>query len=233
MIKENIEIGKIQDNEVKKETDEVAVEKSFRIKTSRGGEHRVSCTPEDLDEFTVGMLFARGDIQSIKEIKEIKISLEAGEIYADLRKPSLLENRNLEKKKMPDPLDKAALFSMAEEIFLNPGPLFSSTGCAHCCTFVSGKETLCKIEDIGRHNALDKGIGYCLLNGIDLGTVTVFTTGRVSADYMEKIIRSGIRTVVSRAAVTDAAVTAARRHGITLYGFVRGRKGNQYSPAVF
>ena len=61
----------------------------------------------------------------------------------------------------------------------------------------------------------------------------VFTSGRVSSDYLQKIVHAEIGTVVSRAAVTDLAADLARRNKITLYGFVRKGKGNCYSKETF
>ena len=56
----------------------------------------------------------------------------------------------------------------------------------------------------------------------------IFSSGRISEDYLEKAIAAGFRMVVSRAAVTDAAVKLAQEHGITMLGFIRKNTGNIY-----
>ncbi|MDO4446939.1 MAG: formate dehydrogenase accessory sulfurtransferase FdhD [Lachnospiraceae bacterium] len=121
------------------------------------------------------------------------------------------------------------IFSAAEVFFSQPGELFRETGCAHSCAFWKEREIVCSFEDIGRHNALDKVAGKLLIQEIDPGDGVIFTSGRISADYLKKIIQMGVATVVSRAAVTEAAVHLAEKYGILLLGFVRNHTGNLYA----
>lgn len=121
------------------------------------------------------------------------------------------------------------IFSAAEVFFSQPGELFRETGCAHSCAFWKEREIVCSFEDIGRHNALDKVAGKLLIQEIDPGDGVIFTSGRISADYLKKIIQMGAATVVSRAAVTEAAVLLAEKYGILLLGFVRNHTGNLYA----
>lgn len=121
------------------------------------------------------------------------------------------------------------IFSAAEVFFSQPGELFRETGCAHSCAFWKEREIVCSFEDIGRHNALDKVAGKLLIQEIDPGDGVIFTSGRISADYLKKIIQMGVATVVSRAAVTEAAVLLAEKYGILLLGFVRNYTGNLYA----
>ena len=120
------------------------------------------------------------------------------------------------------------LFSIMESMFENPGDLFQTTGCAHSCALVTDGVIRCSMEDIGRHNALDKVIGYALKNGISIPGSIVFTSGRISQDYLQKVIKAGFRIVVSRSAVTAGAVALARQENITLLGFMRKNAGNIY-----
>ena len=120
------------------------------------------------------------------------------------------------------------LLELTQELFESPGDLFQSTGCAHSCALVTEGKVQCCMEDIGRHNALDKVIGYALKNGIPMAKSIVFSSGRISQDYLEKVIKAGFRIVVSRAAVTAGAVALARSEGITMLGFVRRNAGNVY-----
>ena len=120
------------------------------------------------------------------------------------------------------------LFSIMESMFENPGDLFQTTGCAHSCALVTDGVIRCSMEDIGRHNALDKVIGYALKNGIPIGRSIVFTSGRVSEDYLQKAVKAGFPIVVSRSAVTSGAVALAQRANVTLLGFMRKNAGNIY-----
>ena len=127
-----------------------------------------------------------------------------------------------------DSVEIQMLFSILEAMFENPGDLFQSTGCAHSCTLVTDGKIQCAMEDIGRHNALDKVIGYALKHGIPISKSIVFSSGRISQDYLEKVIKAGFRIVVSRAAVTAGAVALARKENITMLGFMRKNAGNIY-----
>ena len=84
-------------------------------------------------------------------------------------------------------------------------------------------------DDIGRHNALDKVIGWCFQNGVITGNKTVLTTGRSSSEMVLKSVRAGIPVIVSHSAPTSLAVELAEKLGATLVGFARGRRMNVYS----
>ena len=85
------------------------------------------------------------------------------------------------------------------------------------------------MEDIGRYNALDKVIGYALKNHIPFESAYVFASGRISVGYITKAAKAGFPMVVSRAAVTKAAVDFAKEQQMTLVGFIRKNGGNIYN----
>jgi len=84
-------------------------------------------------------------------------------------------------------------------------------------------------EDIGRHNAVDKAIGYCLLRGIDLSDKIMVTSGRTSYEMASKALRAGIPVIASVSAPTALAVQLAEDGGLTLIGYLRGRRMNVYT----
>ncbi len=77
------------------------------------------------------------------------------------------------------------------------------------------------MEDVGRHNAVDKVTGYCLLRGIPLGDKLLVSTGRASYDMVVKAVRLGIPIVASRSSPTSLAVQLADRLRCTLLGYLR------------
>ncbi|WP_370575567.1 formate dehydrogenase accessory sulfurtransferase FdhD, partial [Methanomethylovorans sp.] len=87
------------------------------------------------------------------------------------------------------------------------------------------------IEDIGRHNALDRAIGYALEQDIDLSGTYVICSGRISSEMVRKCLVANIPLIVSRGATTTLAVDIAKARGLTVVGFVRGKKMNIYSRA--
>lgn len=207
MEKQTIEIRKIKDGLFLERKDEVAIEQDFEIKLRSGEMIYGSCTPTHMKEMVLGNRYLAGDLT-----EEEKNCYEV-----DLVKNSLLE-----------PVEVGEIFQVAEECFENPGSLFADTGCAHSCALICKGKVLCQMEDIGRYNALDKVIGYALMHKILFGEAYVFASGRISAGYITKAVKAGFPMVVSRAAVTKAAVDIAKRENVTLVGFIRKNSGNIY-----
>lgn len=87
--------------------------------------------------------------------------------------------------------------------------------------------TVC--EDIGRHNAVDKATGYCLLRGIPLRDKVLISTGRASYDMVAKGVRLGVPIIASISSPTSLAVELAEELNCTLLGYVRGKTLNIYT----
>ena len=108
-------------------------------------------------------------------------------------------------------------------------PVFARTGCTHQAAFSDSKAIRYLHEDIGRHNAVDKVVGNALMDGADLSRGMLVTTGRLNAEMVIKALRQGVPCLASRSAATAHAIDLAERYGLTLAGFVRGRRINLYS----
>ena len=200
--KETIVLRRIRDGEILDAKDEVALEHHFTIPLHKGGSVEAVCSPTYVEDFILGRRYLLDDLMQKEYPPQPEETLTAMEIDTVLR--------------------------LTQELFESPGDLFQSTGCAHSCALVTDGQVQCYREDIGRHNALDKVVGYALKNGIPMKKSIVFTSGRISQDYLEKVIKAGFRIVVSRAAVTASAVTLARKENITMLGFIRRSGGNIY-----
>ena len=84
-------------------------------------------------------------------------------------------------------------------------------------------------EDIGRHNAVDKAAGYCLLRGIPLRDKLLVSTGRASYDMVSKGVRLGVPIIASVSSPTSLAVELAEALNCTLLGYLRGKTLNVYT----
>jgi FdhD protein len=105
--------------------------------------------------------------------------------------------------------------------------IYRRTGGTHGAgLFTVSGELVVLREDVGRHNAADKAVGHCLLAGIDLKDKALVVTGRVSRDIAAKAVRAGVPILASMSAPTDAGIEVAERGGLTVIGFLRGRRMN-------
>jgi FdhD protein len=110
--------------------------------------------------------------------------------------------------------------------------MFRGTGASHAVAAFSLEGEMLEIrEDVGRHNALDKLIGWSLLAGRPLADVALMLSGRASAEMVMKSVAAGARIVASVSAPTSLAVELAERLNLTLAGFCRGKQGTLYAHA--
>ncbi len=108
--------------------------------------------------------------------------------------------------------------------------LYKVSGGVHAATLFDVQGRLITLqEDIGRHNAIDKAIGYCLLRGVSLRDRILVATGRASHDMVAKSVRVGIPVIVSISAATALAAQIAEDRGATLIGYLRGGRMSVYT----
>ena len=110
--------------------------------------------------------------------------------------------------------------------------LFDATGAVHAAAvFDTDGDVRTVREDVGRHNAVDKVVGAMLLAGdLPATGLGLFVSGRASVEMIQKAWAAGFGTVVAVSAPTALAVSAARRAGLCLVGFVRDDRLNVYAP---
>ncbi|MFA6310702.1 MAG: formate dehydrogenase accessory sulfurtransferase FdhD [Sterolibacterium sp.] len=108
--------------------------------------------------------------------------------------------------------------------------VFNTTGGTHAAAlFAADRSILAAAEDLGRHNALDKVIGRCLLRGTATAGSGAVLSGRVSLELVVKAARAGVEIVAAVSAPSSLAIDAAQQFGITLCGFVRNGRLTAYT----
>lgn len=254
----NISFLRIDSGTLLPKKDFVATEEPLHIFINRKHYVTLLCSPINKHELAVGHLVSEGLIKSPDEIKEIKmlkngkckVSLKPGVDVQARFKTSLPFSRLILSacgsptywplSKLTDrikiPKVKSQLLFDAKTISeathrLNKLPsTFRITGGVHVAALYSHNGTLIGYaEDVGRHNAVDKVIGRVLLEKRDLHESFLSSTGRLTGDIVLKAARLQIPLVSSLASAVSSGVEIANVTGITLIGFVRGRRMNIYT----
>jgi len=126
-------------------------------------------------------------------------------------------------------LDEAArirtswLYTLSKTINTTPS-LYLEAGAIHGCVLCQGEHPLVYMEDVGRHNAVDKIAGWMFLEGVTAADKLLYTTGRLTSEMVIKTAKMGIPVLVSRSGFTAWGVDLARQLGMTLIGRMKGKR---------
>lgn len=225
--------------------DSIAVERRIKIMVNGSEILSLYCTPLMIRELVVGIMMTEDIIKgswcsermSIVYGDEIEVDIAAegevlteGAVITSGCVGGITFPKRLSLKKIDDPFQIASSSILKLfKIFQNASELFKLTGCVHSAAISDGEILLCLAEDIGRHNAVDKTIGYMLLENIPFSGKIMLASGRLSSEIVSKCAKWSIPIVASRTSPTSLAVEIAEKTGITLVGFVRAGRMNIYA----
>jgi len=203
------------------------------------------CSPANLEYLAVGFLSSEGLIRGKGEIKNIILDEERGVIRMETEEDRDFAGRLITSSggrgtayysavdaqsqiKVKTEISADEVFALVED-FQHRSPIYRATGGVHSAALCNKDGILVFSEDIGRHNAIDKIFGECLLKDISTAERIVITSGRVSSEILLKVAKRSIPIIISISAPTDLAVRLATDLKVTLIGFVRGRRMNVYT----
>jgi len=213
------------------------------------------CTPTNLEYLAVGFLFSEGLLKNKDEIKKITVDDEKGVVWVETKEDKGLARELLFKKRFITSgggtvkgasFHSAAgihgqakiesevviaphqVFKLADE-FRHHSQLFQASHGVHSAALCNTESILVFADDLGRHNAIDRIFGECILKDISTDDRIVITTGRVSSEQLLKVARRKIPIMISLTVPTDLGVKLAADFGITLIGSVRENRMNVYT----
>lgn len=247
-----VEISRISGKKV--ETIPDAVVREVPVAIFLNDDHLVTmlCSPSNLDYLAVGLLFTEGLLADKSALKKVCASEKDRAVWVETKRRTKLPRRSASKGIVTTGCGKG--FSLVgaaadeEELrvksklvissdsvprlmkeFQRRSSIYRLTGGVHSAALCTSKAIIAFNEDIGRHNAIDKVIGECILKGIRTRDRIVITSGRISSEVLVKAARSGAPIVISKSAPTDVSIRLAAALGITVVGFARGSRMNVYS----
>ncbi|MDQ2992944.1 MAG: formate dehydrogenase accessory sulfurtransferase FdhD [Candidatus Eremiobacteraeota bacterium] len=239
--------------------DAVAVEEPLEIRLRAGGETRTLAitmrTPGNDLELAAGFALGEGIVRSRAEIAEI-VGCDDGSVRIGLTASTMPQTAAFERHfaitSACGVCGRAELQALSERIapiasdlridtetlYALPGRMrtaqrvFERTGGIHAAALFDTSGTLLAVrEDVGRHNALDKLIGWALLEGRDCSATIVLVSGRASYELAQKAACARIPILCSVSAPSSLAIDLATEFGLTLVGFLRDRRANVYAGA--
>ena len=150
--------------------------------------------------------------------KTVTSGCAQGTIFGDLME-------HVEKTRFADntSVSISVIFALLNKINTTPS-LYLESGAIHGCVLAQKDQPIVYMEDVGRHNAVDKIAGYMRQENIDPEDKIFYTTGRLTSEMIIKTIHMGIPILISRSGFTEWGVRLAREANLTLIGRAKGKR---------
>lgn len=209
------------------------------------------CSPVNLKYLAIGFLSSEGLLKSKGEIKQIIVDAGRGVVRVETEESRELDRDVLFKRLITSGCGRGVSFYSANDTpgqkiesqveisahsvftmvsdFQHRSQIYRMTGGVHSAALCDRESIMVFSEDIGRHNAIDKIFGKCLLEDIPTDNRIIITSGRISSEILLKVAKRNIPILISKSAPTDLGVKLANDLGVTLLGFVRGKRINAYT----
>jgi FdhD protein len=253
-----IQVSRINvlDQTIEEKTDFVAEETPIHIFLNKTHYGTILCSPDQLKEMVVGHVLSEGILKSTDEIDELLMKKD-GKCLIKLKQDIDTEQRISTSQRFarlivsacgsPDYRPLTEIIGTLPKLDMTPtvnaevvlqsvlqlnsiAEQFRKTGGVHVAALYSTDgELVALAEDVGRHNAVDKVIGVGATKNMDFRNFFLALSGRLTGDIVLKAARMKISVIASLAAAISSGLEAAQLIGLTLIGFVRGKRMNVYT----
>ncbi len=246
-----VDVVRRKNNIVEKTTGLVATEVPFTMVANDIEIATLLCSPIWLKELCYGFLYTSGFIKSAGGITSFSLDTEKWVAHMELKK--MPEVSHMQKRLYTSGCGKGVIYSsMYELAFRKPientmtihwekivslakwlqhsSELYKTAGGIHTAAVsINGEKPVEAMDDVGRHNAVDKVIGKNLIENRDFSNMIMVSSGRTSSEILQKVRSCEIAITLSRGAPTHQTVLRARDMGITVIGYARGGNFTLYS----
>ncbi len=244
---ENVEIERFEAGHWQKINSGVVRETAVRLHVN--GQEVVSllCTPRDLDLLVLGFLRSEDIIESMADVRLLKVCPSGACVDVWLRRPDFVPPSRMTITSgcggglTFSDLSGAAAPVLAEAhtsvrqinalmtALVQAGRLYQQVRGVHTSALARGERLLAVAEDVGRHNTIDKIWGRCLVDNIPTAGGILLTTGRISSEMLAKAAHMSTPIVASRTSPTSLSVALSVAWNMTLVGYVRHGSLNVYA----
>ena len=151
--------------------------------------------------------------------KKIRTSgCAVGNVYGDIMDDFSSVNLNKDAK-----IKTSWIYAISKKVNTRPS-LYLKAGALHGCVLCKNDSPIIYVEDVGRHNAVDKIAGWMFLNKENASDKIFYTTGRLTSEMVIKTVQMGIPILISRSGFTESGVQLAKESGLTLIGRAKGKR---------
>lgn len=237
---------------LREEHDQIATEFPLTIYINKEEFATIVCTPDYMKELIIGFLASEGMIRKFSDIEKFHLDDSKGLCHITLAHAIHSIHANHSKRMISSCCGKSRQFYFVNDMqtskvsrtekTITPSEVirmmhhlqseskaFQVTGGLHNAAISDGDAFYLHRTDIGRHNAMDKLYGHCILNRIPIKDKILIFSGRISSEILIKASKIGVGIILSKSAPTDLAIKLADDLNITAIGFIREDSFNVYS----
>jgi FdhD protein len=235
-----INVFQYSKGEIKQVKFPLSFEYAFTMHINSNPYAEVACSGSGIEDFAIGHLLSNSIISSKNDIRDVAIDENKKEINIITGPNAKIPEKNQPVKFIASaggktrkgvnsdlintalPEVKASTIVKIMSEFVNHSDLHDLTHGVHSSgLYTADGEMLAFYDDIGRHNAVDKSLGFAIKNSINLHDKMIVLTGRLASEIVSKVINAGVPVIISRASTTTRGFELAVKHNIIMIGRVR------------